>query len=268
LALKNAGLKASDIDAIITVSTTGISAPSLENFLMDKMEFSPRVERTPIWGWGCAGGVLGLKRAAQLAQANGGQRVLLLVVELCTLSFRQGSENPKDIIASALFGDGAAAAVVEPSSQGWAIEHSMEHRWPDSTSVMGWDVADDGLSVVFSKKIPEIVENDFPVLYQDFLRNHSLSRSELDYFIAHPGGAKILDALEKIYDLPEGGLEDSRATLNDYGNMSSVTVLMVLERFLNRKSKSNLSGRRLLLSTFGPGFTSALMTLKKNTETL
>ncbi len=256
--LDDAKLKPSEIDAVVTVSTSGISTPSLEAFLMDRLEFSPWLKRTPVWGWGCAGGLLGLIRASEIAEGRGGQRVLLLASELCTLCFRRNEFNSKDLISTALFGDGAAAAVIQPAEKGWRVEHAGEYRWPDSLSLMGWDFKDDGPSVIFSKKIPQMVANEYPKVLDEFLKRHRLTLQDIDHFLAHPGGAKIIEALEEVYKLHPGQMRETRDILKNFGNMSSPTVLFVLEQFLNEKQKSD----RTLVTTFGPGFTCGIATMR------
>lgn len=253
-ALAEAGLRPEQIDAIVTVSTTGVANPSLESYLLDRMPFSPWVRRTPIWGWGCAGGLLGLARASELAR---NARVLLLSVELCSLSFRKEGVEPKDLVSAALFGDGAAAVILEPGEEGWAVEHFAEYRWPDSASVMGWDVEEDGFSVLFSRQIPYLVAEEFPKVLAAFRQKNDIQK--VDHYLAHPGGAKIISALESVYGLESGSLKESWDVLRRFGNMSSPSILYVLDEFL----KSPGAAERALVTTFGPGFTCGLATLTR-----
>ena len=257
-ALKRAGCAAEDIDLIVTVSTSGISTPSLDARLVNRLAFRHDVQRLPVFGLGCAGGVLGLSRAAALARANPDARVLFLVVELCGLTFRPRDLSKSNIIATALFGDGAAAVVLgcrggrnRPVVQCWG-----EHTWPDSLDVMGWHVEDDGLGVLFSRDIPALIRNCLRPVTDAFLERAGCSRKDLAGFICHPGGAKVIDALEESFDLDEGDLDDAREVLRCYGNMSASTVLFVLERVLNR----GIGGRHLM-SALGPGFTAAFLLL-------
>lgn len=250
--LREAGLSAGDIDMIVTVSSSGIATPSLDALLMAEMPFRRDVGRLPIFGLGCAGGVLGLSRAAALSKAQPGARILFLVVELCGLTFRHGDRSMGNVVATALFGDGAAGAILSSEGEGPAITAWGEHCFPDSLGVMGWDVRNDGLAVLFSRHIPSIVRDEMGPVAREFLRKHGLDLADVSRFLCHPGGAKVIDALEAVFELPEGGLADSRAVLREHGNMSAATVLFVLERALNDGAQGHL-----LLSSLGPGFTAA-----------
>jgi alkylresorcinol/alkylpyrone synthase len=250
-ALAEAGLEAGDIDAVVTVSTTGIATPSLDAMLLNRIGLRTDVKRLPIFGLGCAGGVLGLSRAADLARANPRSRVLFLVVELCALCFRHGDFTKSNLVATALFGDGAAAAVLScDGDAGPALREAGEFTWPNSLDIMGWDVADDGLKAIFSRDIPALVQRDLRTATEDFLRCHDLQLADIRAFICHPGGAKVIDAIEEAFSLEPGALGLARATLRDYGNMSAATVLFVLHRAL----KAGLKGR-MLMTALGPGFT-------------
>jgi len=256
--LSQAGLKAQDIDAIVTVSSSGIATPALDARLMQRLPFRTDVERSPLFGLGCAGGVLGLSRATALARAAPQSRVLLLVIELSTLTFRHQDRSKANLVATALFGDGAAAAIITcrddapPSAP--RLGPSGEHTWPDSLDIMGWDVTDDGLQVVFSRDIPTLVREELRGVVDTFLRKHKLSRRDVDEFVCHPGGAKVLDALEEALELKPGALVHSREVLREHGNMSSATVLFILRAALDAGVKG-----RCLLTTMGPGFTAGMM---------
>lgn len=263
VALTEAGLEAGDIDTLVTVCTSGIATPGLDARLMEKVGFRRNVQRMPIFGLGCAGGVLGLSRAAAMAQAAPRSRVLLLVVELCSLTFRRKDRSKSNIVATALFGDGAAAAVVtcREDDKGAAEAARLgpwgEHTWPDSLDVMGWDVADDGLKVVFSRDIPTLVRQDLRPVVDRFLADNDIAMREIDAFVCHPGGAKVLDALEDCFELQRGDLKHARDTLRDHGNMSAATVLFVLKATLEAKARG-----RHLMTTLGPGFTAGMMILE------
>ncbi len=256
--LARAGLAPVDIDSIVTVSTTGIATPSLDALLMERIGFRRDVERLPIFGLGCAGGVLGLARAAALARAAPGSRVLILVVELCALTFRRGDRSKSNIVASALFGDGAAGGILSCSGDAPTVTGWGEYSWPGTLDVMGWDVADDGLGVKFSRDIPALVRERMRDAATGCLARQGLGLGDIDRFVCHPGGVKVIDALEAVFGLPDGGLTDTRAVLRDYGNMSAATVLFVLERAL-----ATGGAGRYLLSSLGPGFTAAFLTLER-----
>ncbi len=257
-ALEKAGMAITDMDAIISVSTTGIATPSLDALVMERMGARRDVERLPIFGLGCAGGVIGLARAATMARSRPGGAVLLLVVELCALTFRRADESKSNLVATALFGDGAAAAVITAGGDGAgpAITASGEHTWPNSLDIMGWSVEDDGLGVIFSRDIPSLTRSAFRDAALEFLRANGLTLDQVDEFVCHPGGAKVLDALEEAFGLAPGELHIPRQILRQYGNMSAVTVLFVLDSVL----QAGRSGR-YLLSTLGPGFTAAYLTM-------
>ena len=256
-ALDRAGLGTEAVDAIVTVSSSGIATPALDARLMQRLGFRTDVQRLPIFGLGCAGGVIGLARAGQIARAEPGAVVLFLVVELCGLTFRHADRSKENVIATALFGDGAAAAVIAAGGDGPIFGPAGEHTWPDSLDVMGWDVRDDGLAVVFSRDIPAWVRRHFRSATGTFLARHGLTLADIDGFLCHPGGAKVIAALEDVLGLQAGGLVDARAVLRDHGNMSAATILFVLERALAR----GIRGRQLL-SALGPGFSAAFLLLE------
>lgn len=259
-ALDEAGLAANQIDAIVTVCSTGVATPSLDARVMERLAFRRDVERLPIFGLGCAGGVLGLARASAMAQARPDTRVLLLVVELCGLTFRLQDRSKSNLVATALFGDGAAAAVVSCRGEYQALPRLGpwgEHTWPDSLGVMGWEVADDGLKVVFSRDIPTLVRDDLRPIVDAFLARHDADLSDLAGFVCHPGGAKVLDALEACFELPQGALNHARNVLRAHGNMSAATVLFVLKETL----RSRAAGPQLM-TTLGPGFTAGMLVVE------
>jgi len=255
-ALAQADLPAAAIDAIVTVSTTGIATPSLDARLMNRLAFRRDTVRLPLFGLGCCGGVQGLGRAAELAAT--GKRVLLLTVELCALTFRAGDPSKSNLVATALFGDGAAGAVVSgvPGDAGPRLTGWGEHTWPDSEDVMGWTVEDDGLGVLFSRDIPSLVANDYAPVLDAFLHRHALSRGDVAATACHPGGAKVVNALEAVFGLDDGAMAAERRVLRDYGNMSAPTVLFVLREVLRRAPPGPV-----LASALGPGFTAGFALL-------
>ncbi len=255
--LESAGITCDEIDSIVLVSTSGLATPSLDARLMAERPFRRDVERLPVFGLGCVGGVLGLARAGAMATARPGSRVLFLCVELCGLTFRHHDRSKSNFVATALFGDGAAAAIVSTEGDGPMITASGEHTWPDSLDIMGWSVEDDGLGVVFSRDIPNLVRNEMRQALEHFLRRHDHTLDTIDAFLFHPGGAKVLGALEECLALPRDALSHARETLKSHGNMSAATVLFVLERAL----AMDPPGTRVL-SSLGPGFTAGFLMLE------
>jgi alkylresorcinol/alkylpyrone synthase len=255
------GCHKGDIDCIVVVSTTGIATPSLDAFLIERMGLRSTVQRLPIFGLGCAGGVLGLARAATQAAVAPGKTVLFLVVELCGLSFRRDDWSKSNIVATALFGDGAAAALLSTEGEGPAIVAAGEHTWPGSLDVMGWEVADDGLKAIFSRDIPNLVTAQLRCVATEFLVRHGLAINDIDRFVCHPGGTKVIAALEHALGLAEGALVEARAVLRDYGNMSATTVMFVLERILAKARASGGRWDRALMNALGPGFTAGFLVI-------
>ncbi len=257
VSLEKADVAAEQIDTIVTVSSTGVATPSIEARVLHELGFRDDVRRVPVFGLGCAGGVSGLSLAARLAEASPGSLVLIAVIELCTLAFRPDEMTKSNIVATALFGDGAAACVL--STEGPAhgeIEHAGEHTWAGTTDVMGWRMDPQGFGAIFSRSIPDLVAADLRPAAEAFLVRHGLSLAEIDGFTFHPGGAKVITALELAFSLEQGHLQDERAVLAGYGNMSAPTVRFVLERALRQP----FTGRRFV-SALGPGFTASFMTM-------
>ncbi len=257
--LDQAGLTPRDIDAVVTVSTTGIATPSLDALLSNRMSMRPDLKRLPIFGLGCAGGVLGLARAADWARAMPGARVLYLVVELCALSFQRNDTSKSNIVATALFGDGAAAAIIvnDGADDGVRFGAGGEHLFPDTLGIMGWDVGEDGLRAVFSRDIPALVKREMRKAASAFLARHGLALADIDRFVCHPGGTKVISALEDAFDIAENTLTVERGVLRDYGNMSAATLPFVMQRALRERPKG-----RLMLTAMGPGFTAGFQLLR------
>ena len=255
-AIARADLDPSDIDTVVTVCSSGIATPTLDARIAGRMGFRADVSRVPVFGLGCAGGVIGLARTAQLAQGAPQKCYLYLVVELCGLNFLYSDRSKSNIIATALFADGAAAAVISCKGSGPEISAWSEHTWPDSLEVMGWDVVDDGLKAVFSRDIPSIVRNDMGAITQDFLATYGIGTADISGFLCHPGGAKVLDAIEDALGLAQGSLAHSRDVLRRFGNMSAATVMFVME-----EARKDRQRGRYLVTAFGPGFTAAFLLL-------
>jgi len=257
-AIEKAGLAPDQIDGVVTISTTGIATPSLDARTAPQIGLRDDVRRIPVFGLGCAGGVTGLATASRLAAAEPGSHWLLVTVETCSISIRLDSDDPAAVVATALFGDGAAAAVVTSGEHSLAhIRGSAEKLWPDTLRIMGWDVEDPGLAVVFDRAIPPFIEKELASAVAGMLDKMDVERSSIDRFCCHPGGVKVIDAIESALDLPQGELNLEREVLHDYGNMSAPTVLFVLERLLARGLP-----KRVMMTAFGPGFTCAGLLLE------
>ena len=258
-AIERSGLKPADIDGVVMVSTTGIATPSIEARNGPAIGLRDDVRRVPVFGMGCAGGINGLATAARLAAADPGTNWLFVTIETCSIAIRLDSDDPAAIVATAIFGDGAAAAVVGAGDGGIAtIAGSGEKMWPDTLNIMGWRVEDPGLAVVFDRAIPPFVEAELSAAVDDLLAGMGRTREEIGRFCCHPGGVKVIDAIESALELPVGTLDLERDVLRDHGNMSAPTVLFVLDRLIERGLPE-----RVLMTAFGPGFTAAAMLLER-----
>lgn len=261
-ALERASLRATDVDAVVMVSSTGISTPSMDARLLNRVGFRPDIARVPVWGLGCVGGVAGLNIATDMVRADPARRVLLLSMELCSLAFNLKDMSVRAFIANTLFSDGCSAVLLRGDArrEGPAplakVRGGAWHTWPDSEGVMGWDVTDEGLKVVFSRKIPEIVATDLAPVVE---RYHKAQGGAPDRYVMHPGGTKVLEAYESALGLKPAQLDTARDALREYGNMSSPTVFFALEASLARPLAA---GETAMLAALGPGFTASLATLE------
>jgi alkylresorcinol/alkylpyrone synthase len=262
-AISEAGLSVTDIDMIVLNTITGLSIPSLDAKLINRLSFRPTVERLPIFGLGCGGGVGGLARAAQLARGTPGANVLFLTVDLCSLCARPNDPSVAMFVSAALFGDGAAAIVlragVNPvdSSGGRPLITAVgEHCWQNTEHIMGWDIKGDGFGVVLSPELPALMRNALRPAVDKFLDRHGLSLDEFKGFLLHPGGRKILETAEHVLNIDRNLVAHSWAVLRDYGNMSSVTSMFVLDRAVRSEAKG-----QHLLAAFGPGFSAYFIAL-------
>lgn len=261
-ALAAARLEPRDVTAVVLVCTTGIATPSLEARLANRIGLRPDVARVPLFGLGCAGGVAGLARAADLATADPSAHVLLVAVELCSLSFDittalglgSGKVDKKSLVAASLFSDGCAAVVVSGDAvrrPGLAYVAGASHLFPQTERVMGWDVADDHLEVVLSPGIPDLVRAEMKGVVQPFL-DRANRGAPPRHWILHPGGARVVDAYRESLALGADELRLTEATLREHGNMSSPTALFVLARA--QREGLLRKGDRALVAALGPGF--------------
>ena len=258
-ALASANLTAADVDTVVTVCSTGIATPSLDARVAGRMGFRSDISRVPVFGLGCAGGASGLSIASRLAQARPGSNVLMVTVELCSLALRLDELSKANIIATSLFGDGAAAVVLRAGDGGeTVIETAGEHLWPDTLDVMGWNIDPLGFGVILRRTVPEFVTAELKPALTQVLGRMQLSLGDVDRFICHPGGAKVIEAIETALSLHQGTLEHERAVIADYGNMSAPTVLFILERNLAKGLP-----QRSLLTALGPGFTASCVSLRR-----
>ncbi|GAA4748355.1 type III polyketide synthase [Sphingomonas daechungensis] len=257
-AIEKAGMAPDQIDGVVAVSTTGIATPSLEARAAPRVGFRDDIRRVPLFGLGCAGGVNGLATAARMATSEPGTNWLFVTVETCSISIRLDSADPAAIVATALFGDGAAAAVVTSGEHSLArITGASEKLFPDTLRIMGWDVEDPGLAVVFDRAIPPFIEQHLAKTVDEMCVKLGVDFEDVDRLCCHPGGVKVIDAIETALKLNQGELNIEREVLRDFGNMSAPTVLFVLERLLARGLPD-----RVLMTAFGPGFTCAGLMLE------
>jgi alkylresorcinol/alkylpyrone synthase len=266
--LKN-NISYQEIEAIFFISSTGIATPSIEARIMNQLPFDSHTKRIPIWGLGCAGGAVGLSRAREYCLAFPKAKVLVLSVELCSLTFQRGDLSKSNLIGTSLFADGCACALVcgnainildiRKMATSPSIVATQSTLMPNSLDVMGWDIKSTGLFVVFSRDIPNIIEDWLKPNVSEFLTENQLDLGQIDYFIAHPGGKKVIDAYLKSLELPPSMTDVSLEVLKQFGNMSSATIFYVLKRYMEQKIPQGAIG---LGTALGPGFSSELLLLR------
>jgi alkylresorcinol/alkylpyrone synthase len=258
-ALDRAGIAADAVDAVVTVSSTGIATPSIEARALGALGFRHDLQRVPVFGLGCAGGVAGLAVGADLAMARPGGVVLVVAVELCSLAVRRDQATKANMVALALFGDGAAAAVLASRPDGAVrIVETGNHIWTDTLDIMGWQVDPVGFGVIFDQSIPTFARTHLAHALDTILRDQPVARGDIGRFVCHPGGRKVVEAIEGALALRPGSLDHERDVLRRFGNMSAPTVLFVLERAL----QAGLPEHAMVLS-LGPGFTISTATLAR-----
>lgn len=260
--LRAAGLGVGDVDALFFVTVTGVATPSIDARLINRLGLPSRVKRMPIFGLGCVAGAAGIARAADYVRAFPGHVAVLLSVELCSLTLQREDLSVPNLIASGLFGDGAAAAVVTGAAhrgEGPRVVASRSVFYPDSEEVMGWEISERGFRIVLSGEVPDVVRRHLPGDVDAFLADHGLKRGEITTWISHPGGPKVLTAMQEALGLPDEALAASWRSLRELGNLSSTSVLMVLKESLERPPAPGSHG---LLLAMGPGFCSELVLLR------
>jgi alkylresorcinol/alkylpyrone synthase len=260
-ALEKAGWQADSLDYIITVSCTGIMIPSLDAYLINRLELRQDIVRLPVTEMGCAAGVSGLIYARQFLMANPGKRAAIIAVESPASTFLFNDFSMTNIVSAAIFGDGAACALLssEPDSTGPEIVDTSMFHFYDAEHFMGFDLTNDGLKMILDEDVPNQIETHFSEIVHPFLKSNELKIDNIQHMIFHPGGKKILEITENLFKELGKNIDETREVLRLYGNMSSATVLYVLERFLDKEIANNDYG---LILSFGPGFSAQQVLLK------
>jgi alkylresorcinol/alkylpyrone synthase len=262
-AVERAELTLDDIGAVFFVSVTGIASPSIEARLMNRVELPLDVKRIPIFGLGCVAGAAGIARAADYVRAFPAQAAALIAVELCSLTWQREDLSVANLISSALFGDGAAAVVVagaELKQTGPEVVASRSSFYRGTADVMGWDISEKGFRIVLSPAVPEMVFRHLSTDVDGFLASHGLSKTDIHSWIMHTGGPKVLTATAEVLGLPPGALDVSWEVLRQVGNLSSASVLVVLERYMHERRPP--PGSYSILAAMGPGFCAELVLLR------
>ena len=262
-ACARAGIDAKKLGAIFFVSVTGVASPSIDARIINRLSLSPQIKRVPIFGLGCVAGAAGLARAADYVRAFPDQVAAVVSVELCSLTLQVEDLSMANLISSGLFGDGAACALVagaQTVQEGPRVLATRSVFYPDSEHVMGWDISEKGFRIVLSKEVPDVVDQHLAGDVDAFLKAEGLSRADIGTWILHTGGPRILEATARALALPEGALDTSWDCLRRMGNLSSASVLCVLEEFMMNKRPA--AGTYSLLAAMGPGFCSELLLLR------
>lgn len=261
--LKENNLEPQDISSLWSNTVTGFAIPSIEARVMNKLSFNTNTKRVPLMGLGCMAGVAGINRVCDYLKGHPQEAVIFFSVELCSLTFQLEDTSAANMVATGLFGDGAAAVLMvgeeHPLKDKAALkwETSQSIFFPDSEDTMGWRVGSSGLNIVLSKSVPNVVKDQLKEPLLNFLKANNLDLNKIKNFIAHPGGPKVLDSMEEVFDLPEKGLTHSWQSLSENGNMSSVSVLDIIKRTLRSKTDERL-GDNALSVAMGPAFSAEI----------
>jgi alkylresorcinol/alkylpyrone synthase len=264
-ALQKAGLTPKDVNALYFVSVTGIASPSIDALLVNRMGLNPHVKRNPIFGLGCVAGAAGIGRASDFVKAYPDQVAALVSVELCSLTLQQDDVTVANLISAGLFGDGAGAVIVAGSEKakgrsGPEILATRSVFYQNTERVMGWDISEKGFNIVLSREVPDVVRENLGPDVDAFLADQGLKRSDLKSWVLHTGGPRVLEATQESLNLPEDALSASWDCLARTGNLSSASVLFVLEEVMTHRRPA--PGTLGLLAAMGPGFCSELVLLK------
>lgn len=263
-ALAEAGVRADEVDLIISTSVTGIAAPSIEARVAGRLGLRPDVKRVPMFGLGCAAGAAGLARLHDYLEGRPQGVAVLLSVELCSLTLQREDASTANIVAGSLFGDGAAAVVAvgrDRAATGPEVVASRSRLYPDTERLLGWDIGDDGFRIVLGRDLPSVVRSDLGPEVRDFLAGHDLKPHDVTGWVCHPGGPKVLEAVREVLELPARALEATWRSLAEVGNLSSASVLHILSDTLTGDDPPMPGGPGLLMA-MGPGFSSELVLLR------
>jgi alkylresorcinol/alkylpyrone synthase len=258
-ALTHAGLAPRDLGAFFFTSVTGIASPSIDALLINRIGLSPNIRRVPMFGLGCVAGAAGIARAADYVKAYPSQLAVLLSVELCSLTIQKEDLSPANLISSGLFGDGAAA-VTESEQLGPKILATRSVFYPQTEEMMGWRISEKGFRIVLSREIPNLVRKQIGKDVDAFLAEYGHTRNDIGSWVLHSGGPKVLESIQDALDLKDGQLEASWDCLRKMGNLSSASVLVVLEEVMKRRRPA--PGTLGLMAAMGPGFCSELLLLQ------